>query len=147
MRRRTDLYHGRDNGWLQDRDGSSTQITLAADCTLVFAPHAQSWGQLVFTRPTGTGSNLRGLHSVVCWPPPIQYGSHFIDWRDTWGPFFNWGGAPSQQKSHESNDQYLRSHPARGQGAGGGGHMFGIWTYGCPLFTSQTQLVSFWEVG
>lgn len=57
----------------------------------------------------------------------IQPGSHFIDWRDTWGPSLIGEGFPhksSPQKSHESNDQYLRSHPARG-----GEHMFGICTY------------------
>lgn len=56
----------------------------------------------------------------------IRSGSHFIDWRDTWGPNLIGEGFPHKslpQKSHESNDQYLRSLAARGE------HMFRIWTY------------------
>lgn len=79
-----------------------TQIILAAfhtDRTLVLTPRAWSWGQPVFTPLAGTGSNLRGLHSVVCWPRPTQYGSHFIDWRDTWGPFLIGEGLPHNRKA------------------------------------------------
>ena len=52
--------------------------------------------------------------------------SFFVCWTNDWipfywldrpvGPWFNWG------RGHESNYQYLRSHPATGE------HMFGIWT-------------------
>lgn len=91
-----EIMDGRKNGTVE------TQIILAAfhtDRTLVLTAHAWSWGQLVFTPLAGTGSNLRGLHSVVCWPRPIQYGSHFIDWRDTWGPFLIGEGLPHNRKA------------------------------------------------
>lgn len=53
----------------------------------------------MFTPLACTGSNLRGLHSVVCWLRPIQYGSHFIDWRDTWGTFLTGEGHPHNRKA------------------------------------------------
>lgn len=72
----------------------------------------------------------------------IRSGSHFIDWRDTWGPNLIGEGFPhksSPQKSHESNDQYLRSHPARGE------HMFRIWTRtGLPPSPAKHNLYPKW---
>ena len=71
----------------------------------------------------------------------IRSGSHFIDWRDTWGPSLIGEGFPhksSPQKSHESNYQYLRSHPARGE------HMFRIWTStGLPPSPAKHDLCSY----
>lgn len=86
----------------------------------------------------------------------IRSSSHFIDWRDTWGPSLIGEGFPhkgspqkktthTQKKSHESNDQYLRSHPAKR--GGGRTYVKDLDLYMVAHFTSQTQLVSFRILG
>lgn len=113
------------------------------DYTLVLSQITLSGGKLVCLFLLRVYVLICVAYIVLFVGLAIPSGSFSIDWRDTWGPILIGEGFPnksSPQNSHGSNDQYLRSHPARG------GNMclvFGL-MHGCPLHQPNTTCILLW---